>query len=185
MIYLVIGPSCAGKTQFVSNSWMTDDCTVKKDLIKYTECKDAYLIGDYTINAKVRGTDKVARQHYKLIAPQIIKLHNLNDKDIIAEGINLCWHFVATDLLEVADDVKLIYLQSSLEKSIERNAQLHNTQTITNIKSTYTRTLNWFNKYAGYFDSYIVNTDVGVDFSNFSINTAKLEKYTPQTAHLF
>lgn len=181
MIWLIIGPSCAGKTQFVTNSFIGNSklvCT--KDIIKVTESDTSYLIGDWTLNAKVRGTDKIARQHLKLIAPQIEKLMSKGDKDIVAEGVNICWSFVLDNLIQYADQIKLIYVQCSLGASIYRNQKLGGTQRERNIKATWTRTNNTFLKYNKFFDSYVVNTEFGIDFRTFSKDTAILKKYTDE-----
>ncbi len=177
MIYLVIGPSCAGKTQFVTNTWIKgSNIELKKDLIKYCETDRSLLIGDWTINAKVRGTDKIARQQYKLIAPQIIRLFESSDKDIVAEGVNLCWSFVAEELLKYKENILLFYIYCDLQTSINRNVNLGNTQSVKNIKSTFTRTNNWFNKYGNNFKHYIVDTNHLFDFSDFSIKDLNLKE---------
>lgn len=180
MIWLIIGPSCAGKTQFVTNSFIKDStmkCS-KAEYIKVTETDNYYLIGNWDLATKVRGTDKIPRNQYKLIVPQIEALLKREDnKTIVAEGVNLCWSFVMDDLIQYSDKIKLIYIKCDLETSIKRNQQLGGTQRESNIKSTWTRTDNIFNRYYKYFDSYVIRTDGNIDFSTFSLDTVHLVKY--------
>lgn len=176
MIYLVIGPSCSGKTQFVTNSFIgisKSDCY--KDLIKITKTESSILIGDYTTDKKVRGTDRISRSQLKLIAPQIIKCFESEYLDIIAEGINICWSFVLDELIPYKSSIKLIYLNCSKEMSLYRNKMLNAQFNSTWFKSVYTRSLNTFIKYKNVFDSYVVDTNNIIDFSTISLDTVKLE----------
>jgi len=178
MIYLVIGPSCSGKTQFVTNSFMKGNCICYKDLVRVTKSDNAYLIGDYTSDKKVRGTDRIARQQLKLIVPQIIKLFELNDGlDVVAEGVNICWSFVFEDLLPYREFVKFMYLRTSKEISLQRNHIIKSSASDAWFKSIWTRTNNIFNKYCVYYDSYVFDTSDNIDFSKISIDNIIFEKY--------
>jgi hypothetical protein len=177
MIYLVIGPSCSGKTQFVTNSFIKSDSRCIKDLIKITVTDTSILIGDYTTNNKVRGTDRISRSQLKLIAPQIIKSFNDTKLDIVAEGINVCWDFVLEDLIPYKEHIKLIYINCSKETSLLRNYQINENANSSWFKAVYTRSFNTFNKYKNVFDSYIVDTEHGVDFNLISLDTVTLNPW--------
>lgn len=181
MIYLIIGPSCSGKTQIVTNSFIKNSCEIVcyKDIIKVTKTDDAYLIGDYTVDKKVRGTDRISRNQLKLIAPQIIKLFKSDtQKDIVAEGVNICWSFVFDELLLYRKDIKLIYLYCTKDVSLNRNHTIGSTASDSWFKSIWTRTDNIFNKYCNDFDSYIIYTNEDMDFSKISLTTADIEQFT-------
>lgn len=177
MIYLIIGPSCSGKTQFVTNSFIKgSQMHCFKDLVKVTETENCFLIGDFTIEKKIRGTDTISRSQLKLISPQIIKLFNETDKDIVAEGVNLCWSFVFDALLPYKNDIVLIYLNCSKDISLQRNCAIGSTAKDSSFKAMWTRTDNIFNKYCSYFDSYVYCTDTIDDFSEFGLSAIELQK---------
>lgn len=175
MIYLIIGPSCSGKTQLVTNSFIKDSkMSCYKDLVKVTETDYSILIGDYTSDKKVRGTDRISRSQLKLIAPQIIKSFSETNLDVVAEGINICWSFVLDALLPYRDNIMLIYLNCSKETSLSRNRQLNSELNEAWFKSVWTRSNNIFNKYCSIYNSWIIDTDSIIDFSNISLVTSKL-----------
>ena len=180
MIYLIIGPSCSGKTQIVTNSFIKNSCETVcyKDIIKVTKTDNAYLIGDYTVDKKVRGTDRISRNQLKLIVPQIIKLFESGvQRDIVAEGVNICWSFVFDELLSYKKDIKLIYLYCTKEVSLKRNHIIGSTASDSWFKSIWTRTDNIFNKYCNDFNSYIIYTNEDIDFSEISLDTVDIKQF--------
>lgn len=173
MIYLIIGPSCSGKTQIVTNSFILPAKSIccHKDIIKITQTDNSILIGDYTVTNKVRGTDKIGRNQLKLIAPQIIKsFHDFPDFDIVAEGINVCWRFVLDELLPYKEHVRLIYLACSKDTSILRNRELNPTCNVTWFKSVWTRSYNTLVNYGKCFNSSIVDTEDYMNFDSICLN---------------
>ncbi len=181
MIYLVIGPSCSGKTQFVSNSFLDNsDLISYKDILKLTKSKNNILIGDYTKSDKVRGTDRISRSQLKLIAPQIIKLHNnQDDLNIVAEGINVCYPFVMDALLPYKENVKLVYIYCTKAISLDRNIAINKNANLTWFKSVWTKSHNTFLSYCDKYDSYILNTNYGIDFNTISLSNSNLIKGNP------
>ena len=175
MIYLIIGPSCSGKTQLVTNSFIGKSKIIcYKDIIKITKSESSILIGDYTTNKKVRGTDRISRSQLKLIAPQIIKSFKETDLNVIAEGINICWSFVLDALLPYKSEIILIYVRCSKETSLYRNKQINSKCNESWFKSVWTRSNNTFNKYCKIYKSWIIDTDVITDFSTISLATSEL-----------
>lgn len=175
MIYLIIGPSCSGKTQIVTNSFIgNSEISCYKDLVKITKSDTSLLIGDYTSNNKVRGTDRISRSQLKLIAPQIIKLFNEYDLNIVAKGINVCWSFVLDELLPYKDNVKLIYMDCSKEMSLARNEKINPDFNRSWFKSVWTRSNNIFNKYSQEYNSWIIDAEHILNFSEISLDNVQL-----------
>lgn len=173
MIYLILGASCSGKTQLVTNSFISKNAVCYRDLVPVTKTDTAHLIGDFTREGKVRGTDKISRSQLKLIAPQIIKCFNDSNLDVVAEGINVCWNFVLNELVPYKDNIKMIYLNSSLETSLRRNIELNKDCNKKWFKSVYTRSENAFLSFSNKFDSYVINTE-NADFSKISLTNCEL-----------
>lgn len=185
MIYLILGPSCSGKTQIVTNSFIEEPISCYRDLIPITKTSKAYLIGDFTKSGKVRGTDRISRSQLKQIAPQIIKCFENSSLDVVAEGVNVCWRFVLDPLIPYNKDVTLIYLKCNLETSLKRNLSLNPSCNKSWFKSVYTRSENTFFEYSSVFDSYLVNTE-NADFSTISLSNCELVKFSkPKTFELF
>ena len=115
MIYLVVGGSCAGKTSFVVNSFVSSDTKVYKDLVTLTECDNNILFGDYTRESRTKGTDTISRADLDKLAPQIDKLiKEQPNKNIILEGTKIISRNLFNHIMElnvptkVSSSIKLI-----------------------------------------------------------------------------
>ena len=171
MIYIVIGPSCAGKSTFVKNSFIKDSqLTLFNDIIKVTESDYAYLIGDYTaktVDGRLRGTDAIARQYLKLVVPQINNLIRTFPKDVVIDGDKIYSHNIFDALVSLTPFIKveLDYIWCSEKTSIERNKKNGATMKESAIKALSTKPYNLYMEYKDKFYSHIYNTEGITDWS--------------------
>lgn len=188
MIIVVVGPSHAGKTSFVTNSFIKGECRLYKDIVWVTECDSAYLIGNYVADKRARGSDMIARQDVKKIKDQVLKLAERGDKDIIMEGDKVCSHPLLDALLKDFPRTLCLYLVTcSLENSVERNKRFNSTVDIGVLKRAKTKSENLFNDYCDEVLSGYVVTDDIEDFTKFSFSTAEViyGRKFDQREHLF
>ena len=177
-VYVIIGPSNSGKTMFVSNSFINGHkCKYYKDIMGITETESTYLIGNWLLDKRVRGTDVVARQYLGKIFEQIECLHNINpEKDFVLEGFKIHSRPLLNKLIDAGYIVELYYLYCSLETSRSRNFACDPTST-----ATY-RLHNWIyvsakNLYLAYKDKIVchfMNTERLTsyeDFCNLNLDT--------------
>lgn len=171
MIHIVIGPSCAGKSTFVKNSFIKDSqLTLFKDIIKVTESEYAYLIGDYTaktVDGRLRGTDAIARQYLKLVVPQIKNLISDHTKDVVIDGDKIYSHNIFDALVDLTPFIKveLDYIWCSEKTSLDRNKKNGATMKESAIKALSTKPYNLYMEYKDKFPSYIYNTEGITDWS--------------------
>lgn len=89
-IHIVIGASCAGKSSFTRNTWIRDrDFHEYKDKVWICELEDCVLVGQYTphhTDKRRVGSDRISRKDIPLILPQVLKILNETDKDVVMEG---------------------------------------------------------------------------------------------------
>lgn len=77
MIYIVIGPSCSGKSTFVVNSFIRGENTKEnKDIITYCETDTCFLIGKWFDPRRVKGLDRISRAQIPLIVDQVKKTNS-------------------------------------------------------------------------------------------------------------
>lgn len=168
MIYIIVGPSHAGKTSFTANSFIAgQECVYYKDIVGVTECETCYLIGNYVTDKRARGSDMVARQEVKFIADQIIKLLP-NGKDIVLEGDKICSHPLLDRLKDSEAKCKLYYIRCSVSTSLKRNKAFNSTVKDSVIKRVATKAKNIYIDYYKDFDGELVDTDDITDFTSFS-----------------
>ena len=169
MIYIIVGPSHAGKTSFTVNSFIhNQDCTYYKDIVGVTECDTCYLIGNYCVDKRAKGSDTVARQEVKFIGEQIKKLVEKNDKDIILEGDKICSRPLLDFIEMLNTKCKLYLITCSLENSLKRNEAFNSTVSTSVLKRVKTKSENIYQLYYDKFDGEYIITDSITDFTKFS-----------------
>lgn len=174
MIYLIIGPSCAGKTSFTKNSFIKgQELTEHKDLIKYTECDSCILFGSYLQEKRMLGTDTIPRNFTNRIPEQLKKFIDAGvTKDIILDGNRIAFKTVFAKILEAApkDQIKLFCITTSPEISYERNLQNNTKSSFSHLKGVRTRTLNVYFEYCDKMNGELIDTSLVTDFSSFGID---------------
>lgn len=171
MVYLIIGPSCAGKTTFTKNTFIKDkELTEYRDLVQVTECDDCILLGSYLLDRRTLGTDVVARQNIKLIPEQVKRLLP-KGKDIVLDGNKIGSRPMFDKLLEIVPkgEIKLYWIMTTPEISYERNMRNNSTCTWSHLKSAYTRSANLYFQYKDKMNGQQIDTSTVTDFSNFSL----------------
>ena len=171
MIYLVVGGSCAGKTSFVVNSFVSSDTKVYKDLVTLTECDNNILFGDYTRESRTKGTDTISRADLDKLAPQIDKLiKEQPNKNIILEGTKIISRNLFNHIMELNVPTKLFLIKCDKEVSIERNKKNNSTVNESVLKAECTKADNIFYEYKEVFNGEIINTNNITDFSTLKMN---------------
>ena len=75
MIYIVIGPSCSGKSTFVVNSFIKGkNAKETKDILTLCETDACFLVGKWFDSRRVKGLDRISRAQIPLIVEQVKKL---------------------------------------------------------------------------------------------------------------
>ena len=173
MIYVIVGPSHAGKTSFTMNSFMQgDEVTYSKDIVGVTKCGDNYLIGNYLVEKRAKGSDTVARQEVKFIADQVIKLAS-EGKTVVLEGDKICSHPLLDRLIDENLPVKLYYIRCSIETSKKRNVAWNSTVNDGVLKRVATKAKNIYLDYYKQFDGEILDTDTIEDVHSISVEKNK------------
>ena len=176
MIYIIIGCSCSGKSTLVKNTFLNEPIIkFYKDITQVTETEHYFLIGNYQTNKRRVGTDTLERKDIKFIGEQINKLYGLG-KDIIAEGTRCCTHNLMNTLLKYKD-CKLIYLDTSIENSLERNVKLGYTSSDKSLKHDVTMCRNFWNKYGSLLNGVRIDTNEIDDFSEFKYSNELVNNY--------
>ena len=86
MIYLIIGGSCAGKSQFVKNSFLKGKPFKEyKDLVTICETDTDFMLGKYNLDIRQTGTDRISRKDIPLFFDQIKRLYR-RGKNVVCEG---------------------------------------------------------------------------------------------------
>lgn len=170
MIYLIVGPSCAGKTQFATNAFLENHGEIKehKDLLTYCENNDFILIGKWLLKSKVRGTDKLSRADIPKFYEQVERLSRTG-KDIVLEGDKcysrpLCEQFAKSGM-----HVCVIWVRCSIETSIKRSKEIGQTATETLLKTVASKARNFYYDVSQWqnFTGVIIDTDSIEDLSEF------------------
>lgn len=178
MIYLIIGPSCAGKTYFTINSFCQKIEKVYKDIVYLTETKENILFGRYDLEKRAKGTDNIARSDIPKIFDQIKKiLLDKPNKNIILEGDKICSHKLFEKIKDLNIPCKLFWVKCSPQKSYERNLKNGSTCKFDHLKGVYTKSLNLYYDFEKTFNGEIIDTEHIIDFCNLSIkNKMQIQK---------
>lgn len=190
MIYIIIGPSNAGKTSFTVNSWLKDKSVINyyKDLVWITETETAYLFGKFENNTRRKGTDTIARQELKFLKTQIDKLYY--KKDIILEGVRCCSRPLLDYLINKNYLICIYYIYTTLSESIKRNFEFNKQSSISLqvLKSVYTSAKNIYSEYKQIIPCKFINTTsfkTYKEFQNFSIYNYVESSDSILYSHLF
>lgn len=176
MIYLIVGPSHAGKTSFVVNSFIKgQEIKEYKDLIPVSECDNCYLIGRYSISERTKGTDRVSRKDIPLFGEQIKRLLD-KGKDIVLEGDKICSHNLFDEIKSWGVPCKLYWVKCSPEKSYERNQVHGSVCKFSHLKAVYSKSRNIFNDYKNDFDGEIIDTENITDFTKLDMSCTNSTK---------
>jgi len=177
-VYVVIGPSNAGKTMFVSNSFIDNkSCKYYKDIVDVTETDTAYLIGNWLLDKRIRGTDVIARQYLGKIFTQIERLSRINStKSIVIEGFKIHSRPLINKLISGNYHIELYYLYCSLETSRARNFACDPSSTATYRLHNwiYTSAKNLYLEYKDKISCHFMNTErlsTYEDFMRLNLNT--------------
>ena len=167
MIYVIVGPSHAGKTSFTVNSFMDPSAKPYKDIVWITECEKSFLIGNYCIEKRARGSDYISRQDIVKIKDQIQKLFETSPKDIVLEGDKICSSKIMNKIMEIGAPCKMYYIKCSLNTSIQRNMAFNSTVSRQLLQTVASKARNLYQRYSGVFDGEYVETDDIRDFTKF------------------
>ena len=173
MIYIVIGPSCGGKSTFVVNSFIKgQNAKETKDILTLCETDTCFLIGKWFDSRRVKGLDRISRAQIPLIIEQVKKLIPKN-KDIVLEGDKVVSQKIFRELLLTGEKCKLFWIRCSAETSLNRNRKNGSTQQESSIRAVATKAKNIFYVFQSEMDGEIIDTENIVDWDNFNLFTAK------------
>lgn len=174
-IHIIIGASCAGKSSFTRNTWIRNrDFKEYKDKVWLTELDDCVLIGQYSphhTDKRRVGSDRISRKDIPLILPQIEKLMQETDKDIVMEGDKVLSRPLWNALIERGwqDQMCIYYMRCSWETSLKRNEINGSTQSIPMLKRLCTASENIYNEYKDKLDFYVVDTNGDLDYRRLQL----------------
>lgn len=172
MIYIVIGPSCSGKSTFVVNSFIKGkNAKETKDILTLCETDACFLIGKWFDSRRVKGLDRISRAQIPLIVEQVKKLIRKN-KHIILEGDKVVSQKIFRELLLTGEKCKLFWIRCSAETSLNRNRKNGSTQQESSIRAVATKAKNIFYMFRNEMDGEIIDTENIVDWDNFNMSTA-------------
>lgn len=172
MIYIVIGPSCSGKSTFVVNSFIKGKNAKEiKDILTLCETDTCFLIGKWFDSRRVKGLDRISRAQIPLITKQVKKLIPKN-KNIVLEGDKVVSQKIFRELLNTGEKCKLFWIRCSAETSLNRNRKNGSTQQESSIRAVATKAKNIFYIFQNEMDGEIVDTENVVDWDNFNLSTA-------------
>lgn len=172
MIYIVIGPSCSGKSTFVVNSFIKGkNAKEVKDILTLCETDTCFLVGKWFDSRRVKGLDRISRAQIPLIIKQVKKLIPKN-KDIVLEGDKVVSQKIFRELLNTGEKCKLFWIRCSAETSLTRNRKNGSTQQESSIRAVATKAKNIFYIFQSEMDGEIVDTENVVDWDNFNLSTA-------------
>lgn len=135
MIYIILGPSCSGKSTLVVNTWMKgSECREFKDILTVLETEKAYLIGKWLCDTRVKGLDRISRKQIPLIVKQVKRLIG-KGKDIVLEGDKVAAGPILNELLEINVQCQLYWVKCTKETSLSRNRINGSTQKESSIKA--------------------------------------------------
>lgn len=172
MIYIVIGPSCSGKSTFVVNSFIKGKSAKEtKDILTLCETDTCFLVGKWFDSRRVKGLDRISRAQIPLIVEQVKKLIPRN-KDIVLEGDKVVSQKIFRELLLTGEKCKLFWIRCSAETSLNRNRKNGSTQQESSIRAVATKAKNIFYMFQSEMDGEIIDTENVVDWDNFNLSTA-------------
>lgn len=171
MIYIILGPSCSGKSTLVVNTWMKgSECREFKDVLTVLETEKAYLIGKWLCDTRVKGLDRISRKQIPLIVKQVKRLIG-KGKDIVLEGDKVAAGPILNELLEINVQCQLYWVKCTKETSLSRNRINGSTQKESSIKAVAQKAENIFWKFAQEMRGGIISTEQQPVWKNFSLKT--------------
>lgn len=169
MIYVIIGASHAGKTQFTINSFIKGkECREYKDIIVITETDSAFILGSYSATDRYKGTDKIHRKDIPKIFDQVKALCG-RGKDIVIEGDKATSHPLMDQLLTLGEPIKLYLIRVDVAEMLRRNKADGTKSSESHLRAVLTKCERIYADYEYLTDSEIVVTDPTTDFSTLSI----------------
>lgn len=169
MIYIIIGASHAGKTQFTINSFLKGKEFVEyKDILPITETDSAYLLGTYSSEDRYKGSDKVLRKDIPRIFEQVQRLCG-KGKDIVLEGDKITSHGLMDSLLTLDEPLKMFLIRVDVDEMIKRNVADNSKSSDVHLRAVRTKAEKLYADYSHKMESEIVLTDGNTDFSELSI----------------
>lgn len=173
MIYLIIGPSCAGKSSFVKNSFLKGKAKMEfRDMMPITETDDCFLVGRFGSENRTVGTDRVSRADIPKFFEQTKKLHDLG-KDVVLEGDKICSRKFFSELVKSGMKCQLYWIRCKPETSIKRNKANGSTCSDSHLRAVAKKAENLFYDFCHVFNGQVFDTDNITDFGSFGIGTAE------------
>lgn len=152
MIYLIIGPSCSGKSTFIKNTWIRNSKIKEegKQILPYTIVDDAILLGKYFYDSDTRtvGGDRVERLAWEKIVEWIKTISNIYpQKDVVIDGFKALTYKSMEDIVRTFNNIHLILITCSRETSIIRNIKCGSKSKYSSLKAAYTISHKLFAQY--------------------------------------
>lgn len=175
MIYVIIGPSCGGKSTLVMNSFIRGrECREFRDLLTVCETDTTFLIGKWFVEQRVKGLDRISRAEIPKIADQVKRLIP-KGKDIVLEGDKAASRNLLRELLDTGEKCQLIWVRCSVETTLARNKKNGSIQQISSIKAVASKARNIFRDFAEVMNGGVIDTDNVMDWENFSLQSQSVQ----------
>lgn len=174
MIYVIIGPSCSGKSTLVVNTFIKGhECKEFKDVLPVCETESAFLVGKWFDKRRVKGLDRISRAEIPKIIDQVKRLLPIG-KDIILEGDKIASRKFFQELLETGVQCQLLWCKCSKETSVSRARKNGSTQQESSIKAVAQKAENIFYEFAAEMNGGIIDTEAleDGDWEDFSIKNS-------------
>lgn len=158
-IILIFGAPCSGKSILTYNTFIKgNDVKECRDIMKYTETNNFFLLGSYNHSTARKGLDSLERKQVGNFAPQIENLLK-KEKSVVLEG-NRCISRPMLSKLNL-EDVLMLWIDCDLDELIKRTStdrELKDDKQLKIIKSTLTMANNFTNDFVGKVTTYYINT---------------------------
>ena len=172
MIYIIVGPSCAGKTSFIMNTWLKGKQRKDlNDLMMLCETDEAFLLGNWSAEVRSKWLDRISRKQISLIPEQVKRLIG-KGKDIVLDGDKAVGQKIFEELLATKEKCQLYWIKCSAEESIRRNRVNGSTLKDGRIKAVATKAENIFWKFAPDMRGGIILTENPPVWNEFSLETS-------------
>lgn len=144
-VYIIVGPTCAGKTQFATNAFMRGhgENVERKDLLTYCENDGFILIGKWLMDKKVRGTDRLSRADIPLFFEQAQRLLG-HGKDVVLEGDKACSRPLCRRFSDAGIETVVVWVRCSLSTSLRRSMEIGQTLSDSAIRRMVTKFENFY-----------------------------------------